>query len=525
MSRVAEKFASLEPGQAMALASPYEELRGFTSTDDLLSAAEIFYALLVKLLDGDYGFDSDPVEYKCATCTKLHSYDRRAALNRLLMIIGDFYSYTAHRIIHAEPQRALDIAGCSPEEYTSLKSGEGSTDVEWSRELLTNFIGVLQASGGLYLLRRGDVAGEAHIDAYEGILSASSLGVYHVFQSVVTPQGDCTLGMEAAFLIRKMLSYTLHLQEVIYRWPMRPWSETHESGAFSSLRLPELQLLATRADAVKARYGDRKVEKVFEQQLALLIQSLGFYVVSTRTGESTVDLVCISADPASPFTFLLEAKSSSRPYTLPSDDRRALLQYVEDVKSNLTTSPPLAFVLVVGGAPQRTLKSKIDELEIAANVPVRFCTAQSLANLRENLIGPNPAGIIKKAILRSDKVITDEDLQKVTREVLGRIKRKKSWSDPFFLDQPEVPRLEIIVGSSSTGPVSGRPRTPVLWPYTPPVDPRQVCDLRGVDFQSGPAEELGDVNDVVGQTEDLAVHTYAPATCRRRRVDDHANRS
>jgi hypothetical protein len=416
----------------MTLNSPYEELKEFTQTDELLSVTKTFYTLLLRMLDGDYGFDSDPVEYTCATCTKLHSYDQRSAHNRLLMIVGDFYSHTAHRIIQTQPQRALEIAGCSPEEYASLKNGEGSTDVEWSRELLTNFIGVLQASGGLYLLRRGDVAGEAHIDAYEGILATSSLGMYHIFQKVVDPQGQCSLGMEAAFLIRKMLSYTLHLQETIYRWPMRPWSETHESGAFSSLRLPELHLLATRADVVKARYGDRKVEKVFEQQLALLIQSLGFYVVSTRTGEATVDLVCISADPASPFTFLLEAKSSGRPYTLPSDDRRALLQYIEDVKSNLTTSPPLSFVLIVGGTPQNTLKEKITDLELAANVPIRFCTAQELANLRETLIGPNPAGIIKRAVLRADKIIEGKDLQRVTEEVLGHIRAQEELIRSFL---------------------------------------------------------------------------------------------
>ncbi|MGW6021441.1 hypothetical protein [Streptomyces sp. NPDC055099] len=432
VSRATEKFASLDPGQAMALGSPYGELKGASGTDDLLAVTRTFYDLLRRMLDGDYGFDSDPVEYRCASCTELHTYEQRAAQNRLLMIVGDFYSYTAHRIIQTDPNRALEIAGCSPEEYASLKNGEGETDVEWSRELLTSFIGVLQASGGLYPLRRGDVAGEDHIDAYERILATSSLGVFHVFQGVVDPQGDCSLGMEAAFLTRRMLSYTLHLQEAIYRWPMRPWSEAHKSGAFSSLRLPELQLLATRADAVKARYGDRKVEKVFEQQLALLIQSLGFYVVSTRTGESTVDLVCISADPASPFTFLLEAKSSVRPYTLPSDDRRALLQYIEDVRSNLTTSPPLAFVLIVSGAPQSTLKEKIAALELAAKVPVRFCTAQSLANLRENLIGPNPAGILKKAILRADKVTADEDLQKVADEVLIRIKAQEELVRSFL---------------------------------------------------------------------------------------------
>jgi hypothetical protein len=238
--------------------------------------------------------------------------------------------------------------------------------------------------------------------------------------------------MEAAFLIRRVLAYTLHLQETIYSWPMRPWSEAHKSGAFSSLRLPELQLLATRASVIKARYGDRKVEKVFEQQLALLVQSFGFYVVSTRTGESTVDLVCISADPAAPFTFLLEAKSSARPYTLPSDDRRALLHYIEDVQANLTTSPPLAFVLIVGGAPQRNLGEKLHNLEVSAKVPVRFCTAQDLASLRENLIGPTPAGVLKKIMLRSGSLVKSEDLQKMTHEVLGRIEAQERLVRSFL---------------------------------------------------------------------------------------------
>ena len=132
------------------------------------------------------------------------------------------------------------------------------------------------------------------------------------------------------------------------------------------------------------------MEKVFEQQLALIVQSLGLYVVSTRTGDRTVDLICISADPSFPMTFLLEAKTTQRPYTLPTDDARALMEYIHEVRTALTTLPPLQFVLIVGPEASSTLSGKLQRLEIKAGLPIRFCTAEDIAHLRDSITGPLP---------------------------------------------------------------------------------------------------------------------------------------
>ncbi|MET7284677.1 hypothetical protein [Streptomyces sp. NPDC005573] len=341
-------------------------------------------------------------------------------MQRLVMIVGGFYSYAAHQITHAAPSHIMSIPGCTPDQYQELAEAEGDGEVEWSRSLLKHYVGVLQAAGALYAIRKGDSQFEAYADNFEAILITSVLGVYHVLVNHVDPQGNCRMGMEVEFLIRKILGHSLHIQELVFSWPMRPWSEEHTRGAFSSLKLPELHLLATRDESMKSRYGARRVEKIFEQQLALVVQSLGFYVVSTRTGEATVDLVCISSDPASPYTFLLEAKSSTHPYELPTDDRRALSEYIDDVRANLTTAPPLAFVLIVGGSAKEGIPAKLNRLELDSGVPIRFTSAQNLASLREALIGPTPATLLKKCILRAKGVVTTQEFQDIHKEVEAR---------------------------------------------------------------------------------------------------------
>src|SRR6202041_1722740 len=114
------------------------------------------------------------------------------------------------------------------------------------------------------------------------------------------------------------MGYSLHLQCSVFRWPTRPWSETHSRGPFSLLRLPELQLLASQDPRMQQRYGPKQVEKNFELQLALLMQSFGFYVIRTRVGERTVDLICISGDPTASYTLMVEAKTSKAPYAMPT---------------------------------------------------------------------------------------------------------------------------------------------------------------------------------------------------------------
>ncbi|MGW4350150.1 hypothetical protein ACWEL8_34405 [Streptomyces sp. NPDC004690] len=404
----------------MSLPSAGEAIGTSRDIPYLMEVTQAFYSFWLSLLNGSAGYTESEIEFTCTTCTEIHRYDRANAMQRLVMIVGEFYSYAAHQITHVAPRAIMEIPGCMPDQYRELVEAEGNSEVEWTRPLLKHYIGVLQAAGVLYVIRKGDSQFEAQADSFEVILMTSVLGVYHVLVKHVDAQGNCKLGMEVEFLIRKILGHSLHIQELVFSWPMRPWSEEHTRGAFSSLKLPELHLLATRDESMKSRYGARRVEKMFEQQLALVVQSLGFYVVSTRTGEATVDLVCISSDPASPYTFLLEAKSSTHPYTLPTDDRRALSDYIDDVRANLTTAPPLAFVLIVGGSATEGISAKLNELELDSGVPIRFTSAQNLASFREDLLGPTPAALLKKCILRAKGVVTTQEFQEIHKEVEAR---------------------------------------------------------------------------------------------------------
>jgi hypothetical protein len=165
------------------------------------------------------------------------------------------------------------------------------------------------------------------------------------------------------------------------------------------------------------KYGNKQIEKVFEQQLALIVQSFGLYVVSTRTGQRTVDLICISADPTARFTFLIEAKTSARPYTLPRDDARALLEYIREVRGGLTTLPPLHFVLMVGPPPSATLEKKLQGLEAEAGLPIRYCSADELAQLRAVVAGPLPLNDFADHLLLASRVVPAEFAQTMRSRV------------------------------------------------------------------------------------------------------------
>jgi hypothetical protein len=191
-------------------------------------------------------------------------------------------------------------------------------------------------------------------------------------------------------LANYLLGTTLLYWAEIYDEIQSSWPDGHRLGAFSSIRLPELDLLARRDKRMMKKYGNKQVEKIFEQQLALIVQSLGLYVISTRAGERTVDLICISADPTVRLTFLLEAKTTQRPYNLPRDDARALIEYVQEIRRALTTLPPLEFVLIVGPVASSTLAAKLQRLEVELGLPVRFCSAEDIAQLRELIAGPLP---------------------------------------------------------------------------------------------------------------------------------------
>ncbi|MFC3992634.1 hypothetical protein [Actinoplanes siamensis] len=156
----------------------------------------------------------------------------------------------------------------------------------------------------------------------------------------------------------------------------------------SVVRTRELRQLANRSDSMVQRYGEKQVESRFEQQLSLLFQSFGFYVVSTAKGERRVDLICLAPAHGGPsYSIFVEAKSTKGSYSLPTKDSRALEEYIQRT-STLTTIPPLRMVLIVGPAPASTIDAKLKSLEVATSVPIRYCEAAFLGSLRDSISGP-----------------------------------------------------------------------------------------------------------------------------------------
>lgn len=203
---------------------------------------------------------------------------------------------------------------------------------------------------------------------------------------------------------RLLTSLTHGLIEILsamYSVPHPAWNADHKLGPFSAIRLPELALLARRNEAVIKRYGVKNVESIYEQQLALIMQSFGFIVVRTRKGDRTVDLVCIAGDPNSSMTVLVEAKTTKRPYTLPTDDQRALIEYARDVRQNLTTLPSLSLVLIVAPSASNSIEPRLAHLESEAGVPVRLISAGDFAQLREFIAGPLRLPVFRNATLAS----------------------------------------------------------------------------------------------------------------------------
>ena len=189
----------------------------------------------------------------------------------------------------------------------------------------------------------------------------------------------------------------------------------HRPGAFSAMRLNELSLLARRDKTVADRYGLKRIESIFEHRLALVFQSFGFYVVSTRKGKSTVDLYCVSPSPKGGYSFMVEAKTSKRAYSLSPRDSRAIAQYVTDAESGLTTLPPLKFVLLLAHQAASTMNRKLVEAEASIGLPLRFATASQIAQLRESLPGPLPPAAFLGEVLRSPSILPEDFAARVAQ--------------------------------------------------------------------------------------------------------------
>lgn len=394
-----QQFLSLstnEQGLTILLHLPPPEDTSLLEADsaDLYTLAEKLYQLWGKML-------LEPIDLPEDVQDKIEAW------GRIVLSIGTYYDFVFAQLLergYIEKQSSIPTPnfGTIVELIESSSAKEEGTDRTRAKILFISYT-LFRISSVIY----SKFKSVSHFAANFGKSTHQSL-----IGLLSTLEGYCCERDHISILAYRLLNSALVYLDKVYQakelstpWI---WNKYHREGIFSAINLSELALLASRDPSLLEKYGDRQVEKRFEQQLTLVMQSLGFYVVPTRIGSKTVDLMCISTNPQEMFSFLLEAKTSGNNYSLPTKDSRAIQEYVVDVRKNLKSLPSLKFVLIVGPNPTRTITSKITELESSLSLPVRYCHAQVLADLRENLPGPMPTEVFLKLVLSSSSIL-DKD--------------------------------------------------------------------------------------------------------------------
>jgi len=143
--------------------------------------------------------------------------------------------------------------------------------------------------------------------------------------------------------------------------------------------------------------------------VSLALQTLGFHTIPTTKGARRGDIICITGK-ASPVAVLVEAKTSAHPYRLPVKDERALQEYAQQLRAAPRFNFPLRLIIIIGPQPHERLSEHLHRLEIAAKVPVRYCSASTLATV----IRKPPTGVtveeLVDALLSGDPIVPVDHL-------------------------------------------------------------------------------------------------------------------
>lgn len=337
-------------------------------------------------------------EYVCPKCGKSKTFTGLALWHRMFLITASYYECAVRTLIlrGLDNKRALP-PGLTLNSLSSFVDGLGSTE-KLPFEVQTCYriqIAYRFALFGAYFIGPFRRVGHPNFP-----LAPFEENAHTHLETLQELRKECR-NVDVRNAVSQLSAGIIKLLSAAYAVPTTSWNAEHKLGPFSLIRLPELSLLARRDPVIVKRYGTKQIESLFEQQLSLILQSFGFVVVRTRRGDRTVDLVCISGDPRQPMTILVEAKTTKGAYSLPTDDERALLEYVRDVRENLTTMPPLAFVLIIAPKATSTIEAKLASIEAKAGTPIRLISGSDFAQLRESIAGPLMLGPFKNAVLTS----------------------------------------------------------------------------------------------------------------------------
>lgn len=393
----------------LRMSVPEKTYLATAGTDLLLSTARAAVTFWRGMTSGEIRVPSDEIEAACPFCGEAIRISSDAVFDRAMFTVATSYDFSAKKIARSKLKVNELIPGLnipSLQKFTGTNSEGHNT-----HRLAAQCVAMAYFNGWI---------ASYFFDIFESFqLPAAPLAA---FESIAHDaigellQRRSELPGYAARLIDYLAGSALKFLTDVYRRKEGLVNKEHHVGPFSQIRTSEIGLLARRDKTLTTRYGDKQIEKVFEYQLNLTLQSLGFYVVLTRSGQRTVDLVCISRDPNSGYSFLVEAKSTTRPYSLPADDERALVDYVNDFRKNLSSLQKLSFVIIVGPSHSKTLERKLLALESKVGIPVRFWSAQDLANLREEIAGPVLPQSFLNAVLCSPRVMPPNSSKHIAEE-------------------------------------------------------------------------------------------------------------
>ena len=339
--------------------------------------------------------------------------------DKLILALGSYYDYSIRAILPSKlefgkkeislfPGLNLEF---TPELFSKTWKSEVSEQKIQSFIFASHYFNCLKASYFLKLLQSASLP-RSVVMLLEEVAHNSLVEMHKLSREVWSA--------ENYRLISQLTHSSLTYLASIYDNKGHGVNIDHAPGIFSEINLSELSLLARRDPLVAEKYGDKNIEKLFERQLALIFQSMGFYVIQTKTGERTVDLICLYGDGNEGITILVEAKTSKEPYSLPSKDERALSDYVDDVRKNLVLLPRLKLVLVVGYDSTNNLSKKLKNLENSTStpIPIRFCKAQDIARLRESIPGVIPVKELIDLMISMSHVVPSDFVENIIEQNL-----------------------------------------------------------------------------------------------------------
>lgn len=347
--------------------------------------------------------------------------------DRTLLNLGLYYDFAVRRLLTLNRQTSdlRAIAGIHDNTFFVLaghKHPEDATIEErWAFDFTFSYFMGLRTSSLLAEIRKIDKLPEEPFQTIEYMPQRAIKAMVELMA-----QAPSRSNYLLAF---QLLKTSVQYLDEIYLEKWNKAKTAHKTGIFSRMRLNELSLIAKRDFSMAEKYGVHHLEKLFESQISLIFQSFGYYVTSAQIGERIVDLICISATFDAKKSFWIDAKSSSDPYSLPTKDERAIIDYVNNFRSQSSFSivPPLEFILIIGGEPSRTLSQKLQNLETRIKIPIRFCTASDIAQLREKILGPIPFLVLEKYVVKAPSIMPENWCNEIVNWIESKNKRYASF--------------------------------------------------------------------------------------------------